>query len=96
MCQFFALLLSCCSVAGWANELMGGVSYIEFIRQLSNRLPSDWSQVLQQLEAIWHVLGRGRECTGCASVTGAAHWDSEATVCSCLYYNSLRCVAALS
>lgn len=41
------------NVAGWANELMGGVSYIDYIRGLSDRLQSDWPGVLKQLEAIW-------------------------------------------
>jgi len=41
-----------CSVAGLANEQMGGVAYLNFIRQLGNRTETAWPEVLAGLQAI--------------------------------------------
>ena len=40
------------SVAGFASELMGGVRYIEFVRDLISRIDSDWESVREDLESI--------------------------------------------
>lgn len=40
------------SVAGWANELMGGVAYLDYIRGLVGRVESDWEGVQADLESI--------------------------------------------
>ena len=40
------------SVAGWVNEQMGGVAYLEFIRGLVARVESDWEGVQADLESI--------------------------------------------
>ena len=44
--------LPACSVAGWAQELMGGVSYIDYIRGLAGRLEEEWPGILADLQAI--------------------------------------------
>jgi presequence protease len=44
------------SQADWAAEQMSGVSYLYFLRRLSERLESDWAGVLQTLEAIRDTL----------------------------------------
>ncbi|KAI7842118.1 hypothetical protein COHA_004311 [Chlorella ohadii] len=40
------------TVAGWASEMMGGISYLQYIRGLAAGLADEWPQVLQKLEAI--------------------------------------------
>ncbi len=40
------------SVAGWVSEQMGGVAYLDYIRNLANRLDSDWEGVQGDLEKI--------------------------------------------
>lgn len=44
------------SVAGWVGELMGGVSYLEYIRALVGRVDSDWDGVKSDLESIRGAL----------------------------------------
>lgn len=44
------------SVAGWVSELMGGISYLEYIRGLVSRVDSDWDSVKTDLESIRKVL----------------------------------------
>jgi Zn-dependent M16 (insulinase) family peptidase len=40
------------STAGYANELMGGVSYLQYLKQLTLRVEADWAGVKAELEAI--------------------------------------------
>ncbi len=42
--------------AGWANEQMGGISYLFFLRELVKRAESDWASVLADLEALRGLL----------------------------------------
>ncbi|MBN1965508.1 MAG: insulinase family protein, partial [Anaerolineae bacterium] len=44
------------SEAAWANEQIGGVNYLFFLRQLVERIDSDWAGVLEDLQAIRDVL----------------------------------------
>jgi len=47
--------------SGWIGEQLGGVSYLFFIRDLINRVDSDWPGVLQALETLRsQILTRGR------------------------------------
>jgi presequence protease len=49
------------SVAGWASEATGGLSYLQFIRALVGRMENDWEGVKQDLETIrcaWRMIGR--------------------------------------
>eukprot|EP00887_Chlorella_sp_A99_P003900 scaffold11.g3900.t1 len=49
------------SVAGWANEQMGGLAYLEFIRGLVGRVESDWEGVQVDLERIRRVFASHRQ-----------------------------------
>lgn len=42
--------------AGWLGEVMGGLSYLDFIRGLVKRVESDWDSVKADLESIRQVL----------------------------------------
>jgi Zn-dependent M16 (insulinase) family peptidase len=53
------------SVAGWAGEVTGGLSYLEFIRALSKRVESDWDSV--KVRVVVCVL-----CFCCGGDEGAA------------------------
>ncbi|EFN52070.1 hypothetical protein CHLNCDRAFT_139318 [Chlorella variabilis] len=44
------------NMAGWVNEQMGGISYLDFIRRLVGRVESDWESVQADLEAIRKAL----------------------------------------
>lgn len=47
--------------ADWAAEKMGGVSYLFFMRQLIERLDTDWPDVLEKLTSIHqHLLNGNR------------------------------------
>lgn len=49
-------LLAQRSIAGWVSEQMGGLSYLEYIRSLVDRVDSDWPSVQADLESIRSVL----------------------------------------
>lgn len=40
------------NAAGWAQEQMGGLSYLEYLRALEKRVDEDWTRVSEQLNAI--------------------------------------------
>eukprot|EP00803_Ostreobium_quekettii_P002144 evm.model.scf_1846.1 EVM.evm.TU.scf_1846.1 scf_1846:8916-17584(+) len=40
------------STAGWVSEMTGGLSYLEYVRQLAERVDSDWPGVQSDLHAI--------------------------------------------
>ena len=44
------------SRAGWAQEAMGGLSYLDYIRELVARVDSDWEGVRRDLESIRAAL----------------------------------------
>ncbi|KAL3139941.1 hypothetical protein ABBQ38_004231 [Trebouxia sp. C0009 RCD-2024] len=44
------------SVAGWVSEQMGGLSYLFYIRDLANRIDSDWEGVKADLHRIRDIL----------------------------------------
>jgi Zn-dependent M16 (insulinase) family peptidase len=44
------------TTAGWADENMGGISYLFFLRDLAERVDSDWAGVLADLEAMREIL----------------------------------------
>lgn len=55
--RFAALRLSAqFSAAGYANELMGGYSYLEFTRNLLDRVTNDWNGVLKDLTELHTIL----------------------------------------
>ncbi len=49
-------LRSCFNEADWANEQMGGISYLFFLRQLVDQVENDWPAVLEKLEQIRALL----------------------------------------
>jgi Zn-dependent M16 (insulinase) family peptidase len=60
--------------AGWASEIMGGVSYLFFLRQLVETVEKDWPAVLARLEAIRSRLVN--RASMLANVTlDAASWE---------------------
>ncbi|XP_027359816.1 presequence protease 1, chloroplastic/mitochondrial-like [Abrus precatorius] len=40
------------NVAGWMSEKMGGISYLEFLRTLEERVDQDWADISSSLEEI--------------------------------------------
>ena len=48
------------SESGWINEQMGGVSYLFYLRQLSEEIERDWTAVRARLERIRELLIGGR------------------------------------
>lgn len=42
--------------AGWANEQVGGVDYLFFLRQLTDRIDRDWPGVAEKLNAMRQIL----------------------------------------
>ncbi|XP_051146762.1 presequence protease 1, chloroplastic/mitochondrial-like [Andrographis paniculata] len=50
------------NVAGWVSEQMGGVSYLEFLQDLEERLEDDWSGISSSLEEIRKSLIAKTDC----------------------------------
>ncbi|KAJ8763421.1 hypothetical protein K2173_002304 [Erythroxylum novogranatense] len=44
------------NVAGWISEQMGGLSYLEFLQQLEEKVDQDWAGVSSSLEEIRNAL----------------------------------------
>ena len=44
------------SIAGYVGEVMGGLSYLEYIRELAKRVESNWEGVQSDLEKIRHII----------------------------------------
>lgn len=49
-------LQACFNEAGWANEQMGGVNYLFFLRQLAQEVDANWPAVHARLEEIRRIL----------------------------------------
>jgi Zn-dependent M16 (insulinase) family peptidase len=59
--------------ADWAEEQMGGVSYLFFLRKLAGQVETDWETVLAALERIRKTLF-DRAAMLCNVTAEAAHW----------------------
>lgn len=59
--------------AGWITEQMGGISQIQFLRQLAEQVEQNWPAVWQQLETIRHLLLNRQEMVVNVTVD-AANW----------------------
>jgi Zn-dependent M16 (insulinase) family peptidase len=59
--------------ADWAEEQMGGVSYLFFVRRLVDELDKDWDGVLAKLERIRSTL-LNRAAMLCNVTAAAADW----------------------
>ena len=54
------------SVAGWVGEQMGGLSYLDFIRNLVPRVEDDWPSVqVFALLVVYIFLGNERASCSC-------------------------------
>ncbi|EME30272.1 Zn-dependent peptidase [Galdieria sulphuraria] len=42
--------------SGWADEQMGGISYLQFLSRLADRLDSEWDSIRSDLEALRSYL----------------------------------------
>lgn len=60
--------------ADWADEQMGGVSYLFFLRKLADRLKSDWDGVHAALERIRSILVN-RSIMVCNVTAESADWQ---------------------
>jgi len=67
-------LLSGLNEAGWAAEQMGGISHLNFLRGLGERIASDWGSIHGDLESIRSTL-LTRSGMICNVTTDAATWD---------------------
>ncbi len=67
-------LLSGLSEAGWAAEQMGGVSHLEFLRRLADRIATGWNAIHADLERIRETLVT-RSTMICNVTTEAANWE---------------------
>ena len=63
------------TASDWAIEQMGGVSYLFFVRELVQRVESDWAGVLAQLERVRAAL-LNRRSVLCNITLDAANWAS--------------------
>ncbi|HMA71260.1 MAG TPA: peptidase M16, partial [Xanthobacteraceae bacterium] len=59
--------------ADWADEQMGGVSYLFFLRKLADEMETGWNGVLTRLERIRATLFN-RAAMLCNVTAEAAHW----------------------
>jgi presequence protease len=59
--------------AGWANEQVGGLSYLFFLRELIGRIDQDWASVQARLEGIRDTL-LNRESMLCNVTLDRAAW----------------------
>jgi hypothetical protein len=57
----------------WADEQMGGVSYLFFLRKLAEDADSNWEGVLAALERIRSILVN-RAAMLCNVTAEAGHW----------------------
>lgn len=62
------------TITGWLEELMGGVSHLQTVRELSRRVEEDWDSVLADLQELHSLIvgsqGMVMDCTADAA-TGA-------------------------
>ena len=68
-------LRACFSEAGWADELMGGISNLVYVRKLVDQVANDWNSVAASLESIRKILLE--RSTVLANVTAEpVHWEA--------------------
>jgi presequence protease len=59
--------------ADWAEEQMGGLSYLFFLRKLAGQIETDWDSVYEALDRVRRILiDRGAMLTNVTAE--AAHW----------------------
>ncbi|GMH13419.1 hypothetical protein Nepgr_015260 [Nepenthes gracilis] len=50
------------NIAGWTAEQMGGISYLEFLRALEEKVDQDWDGIASSLEEIRKSLFSRKQC----------------------------------
>ncbi|KAF3435385.1 hypothetical protein FNV43_RR22474 [Rhamnella rubrinervis] len=65
------------NVAGWISEQMGGVSYLEFLKELEEKVDQDWDGVSSSLEEIRKCLLSRNSCLVNMTADGKNLADSE-------------------
>uniref|UniRef100_A0A6J1C5I7 Presequence protease 1, chloroplastic/mitochondrial-like n=1 Tax=Momordica charantia TaxID=3673 RepID=A0A6J1C5I7_MOMCH len=50
------------NIAGWISEQMGGLSYLEFLRTLEEKVDSNWAEISSSLEEIRQSLLSRKNC----------------------------------
>lgn len=61
--------------ADWASEQMSGITNLFFVRELAEKVDSDWDSVLQALEAIrQHLVNRAAMIVNVT--TEGSHWET--------------------
>jgi Zn-dependent M16 (insulinase) family peptidase len=60
--------------AGWAEEQMGGIDYLFFLRRLVETVERDWPVVLEKLENMLRIL-LNRQAMVCNVTLDAANWS---------------------
>lgn len=63
------------NTADWAAEQMGGISYLFFLRELTQQIDKDWPTVLRTLESIRDTLLTGPNALANVTVD-AASWSA--------------------
>ncbi|MGO8671101.1 MAG: insulinase family protein [Capsulimonadaceae bacterium] len=63
--------------AGWASEQMAGVSYLNFIRELADRVQSDWPGVLSSFERLKSLLFTRSALTASVTLDAEGYADFE-------------------
>ncbi|KAJ4839629.1 Presequence protease 1, chloroplastic/mitochondrial [Turnera subulata] len=65
------------NVAGWISEQMGGVSYLEYLQALEEKVDQDWAGVSSSLEEIRRSLLSRNGCLVNMTADGKTLTDSE-------------------
>ena len=69
------------STAGWVQEQMGGLSYLQYIRQLVPRIDADWPSV--QVSRLCARLRMPAVCQEAFSIpVRAAQWGAYRAACA--------------
>ncbi|GAB2222516.1 hypothetical protein Droror1_Dr00016634 [Drosera rotundifolia] len=72
------------NVAGWISEQMGGISYLDFLRDLEKKVDQDWAQISSSLEEIRRILVSRKQCLINVTADGKNITNSEKYICKFL------------
>ncbi len=70
------------SQTGLLEELIGGVSYLEYIRALIERAENDWASVLKDMQSLYELIVNGQgallDCTADTKTLGLVEQQAQA------------------
>ncbi len=68
------------SPTGWLEELTGGISYLEHVRELSEKAQENWPAILNDLQELYACILNGKNCIldSTADATTLANVESQA------------------